>query len=289
MKNSTKEPLRWPAEMEERQVNRWFDARRSLFVKNMIKEFYQAFSSFRMIYELYLLDSRISFEEIDELVGSESARGLLWRLKDTCHQLWRQTDSSEMKGCLLDWMIGSLFHEAMKLKENIYMYQNYDQWTGKEEIETPHAVMASDEVAGSFKYFGQVCRYFMSRSSREISEQMENIGFMFGQANYLLRTIIPDQAGNDLLLRYLIENAYIIDELWYETVEDFFAELYPDGVEKGYCIAAASYKEGHWHEHALEAYAKALAINPSCSEAIRNISQLKAFIRVKEELMDHVS
>ena len=106
--------------------NKWFEKRRSLFVKKMIREFYETFIAFNTIYTHYISAQEVSFEHIDKLIGKESEKGLLWRLKDLCHQLWRNANpQEEINGRLLDWVMGSIFHEAMKLKESIYMFQFY--------------------------------------------------------------------------------------------------------------------------------------------------------------------
>lgn len=251
--------------------NKWFEERRSLFVKNMLKEFFETFMAFNDIYEHYLASQEVSFEQIDTLVGKESEKGVLWRLKDRCHQLWRDADpAEEMNGRLLDWVLGSIFHESMKLKENIYMFQFYGPLA--ESMKKGHSTI---------KFCGVECQKFMEKTNQEIQKQMENLGFMFGRANYLLRTMMPDQAHNDILVRYLIENENVVDQLWHEFLDTLLGEMF-NSPEDGYCLAAKSYCDGHWYQKALQAYSLALKLNPACEEARKNIVSLQATIKEAE-------
>lgn len=254
-----------------RPRNRWFEERRHLFVRNLLKEFTETLTVFIALYEKNLTARQISFDQINRLVGRESEKGLLWRLKDHCHQLWRDTNPhGELNGCLLDWVMGSLFHEAMKLKENIYMYQYYGPLAKG---------MGNGSAGGTIKLCGIEFERFMDRTDREIEKQIETLGIMFGRANYLLRTIMLDQAENPLLVRYLVENEQVVETLWSESLIDLFRDMFGGQPEEGFCLAARSYLEGDWHQNALNAYAAALAVNPDCEEARTNSFKLQALLR----------
>lgn len=256
-----------PAKQEQ---NRWFIRRRDFFVTDMVKGFYRTAGGFLKIYQDYLATGAVPFDEIDRLVGSESRKGCLWILKDDCHRLWRNGEAAfDLNGSLLDWIIGSIFHEAMKLKENIYLFEFY-------------APLAQDLQGGwqqqARQFCGIECGHFMERISQEVDRQMENLGFMFGRAIYLLRIMLPSQAHNRLLLRYLLEHGDVVRELWSESLDEIFADMFAGSPETGYCLAAASYFEGNWYEKALGAYREALRINNQCGEAVRRTSQLQAIL-----------
>ncbi|MBI5557476.1 MAG: hypothetical protein HY885_07535 [Deltaproteobacteria bacterium] len=258
---------------EKNEVNKWFAQRRDFFVTSMLKGFHRNADGFLKIYQIYLKTGGVPYNEIDRLVGSENKKGCLWRLKDECHQLWRNADSDfELNGSLLDWIIGSIFHEAMKLKENIYLFEHY----------VPQASGKKEEWRGETQLFcGLECQRFMERISHEVDRQMENLGFMFGRAIYLLRTMLPSQSHNVLLLRYLVEHGDVVDELWAESLEEVFSDMFPGCPESGYCYAAKSYFDGNWYEKALDAYNAALRLNKHCGEAIRRTFQLKAILKAK--------
>jgi hypothetical protein len=255
----------------QHERNKWFTRRRDFFFTNMVKGFHRTAGKFLKIYQDYLATGAAPYDEIDRLVGSETRKGCLWSLKDDCHQLWRNADDVfDLNGSLLDWMIGSVFHEAMKLKENIYLFEFY-------------APLAHDLQGGwqqeARRFCGIECGHFMERISHEVGRQMENLGFLFGRASYLLRIMLPSQGHNRLLLRYLREHGDVVFELWSESLDEVFADMFAGKPEIGYCLAAASYFEGNWYEKALEAYDEALHINKECMEAIRRTSELKEILK----------
>ncbi|MBU4264078.1 MAG: hypothetical protein KKC76_19675 [Proteobacteria bacterium] len=257
------------------EQNRWFVRRRDFFVTSMLKSFYRTAGGFLQIYQGYLKTGTAPYNEIDKLVGTENRKGCLWQLKDDCHQLWRNGDSSfELNGSLLDWIIGSLFHEAMKLKENIYLFEYY----------APLAHDMKGEWRQEIQQFcGVECRRFMERIAHEVDRQMESLGFMFGRAIYLLRTMLPSQKHNPLLVRYFVEHRDVASELWSESLDEIFKDMFNGVPESGYCFAAQSYFDGNWYEKSLAAYQEALRVNEHCDEAILRTGQLEAILTKANE------
>lgn len=239
--------------------NRWYSARRDYFTRNLFRGFHQAMKGFLAIYQRYLHSNHISYQDLDRLVGSENNKGSLWLLKDHCHQLWQQSESlPEINGYLLDWLIGSIFHEAMKLKENIYLNKYYGPLAQKN---------MQQGVNNASIHCGLDCQYLMNRILKEAANQLEDIGMMFGRANYILRITLPSLKNNNLLLRYLVEHEEMTRELWAEPLTDIFAEIFTGKGDEGYCQAARSYQEGQWWQEAADAYRKALELNPANQEA----------------------
>ena len=56
--------------------------------------------------------------------------------------------------------------------------------------------------------------------------------------------------------------------------------LYPEALDKAYCIAGESYLEGNWYTEARLAFEEGLKINPSCREARSGLRVLEK--RIKE-------
>ncbi len=253
-------------------VNRWFVQRHDFFVRNVFKEFYKSYSDFTAIYKEYLESGLISFDQIEQLVGAGEDRGL-WRLKDHCHQLWRaaRLEFGPRNDFFLDWLIGSIFHEAMKLKENIYIISRYVPQV-RDEIKGLH------ETHGGIGSPGEWQR-FLSSANQEIPKQAENLAFLFGRAVYLLRAEVISQGENVLLLRYFFENPHVVKELWSESLSEIFTDLFSGRPEQGYCLVGKSYLDGHWHQQALAAYSAALELNGKCDDAIRRISQVRLILR----------
>lgn len=228
--------------------SRWLEEKRPLWIRGLLKEFHASYRSFLRMYGRYLAQGGFPFGDIERLVGSENRRGLLWRLKDDCHRLWRDADvQEEMNGCLLDWVMGSLFHEAMKLKENAYISQYYHPRAEK---------MAVQPATGNLVPCGLEFQRLMKGAAREIESQMENLSLMFGRANYLLRLMMSEQSRNLILLRYLIENEQVVVQLWAESLEQLFADMFAGAPQEGFFSAAKSYEADGWREQAAAALAR---------------------------------
>ena len=66
----------------------------------------------------------LCFENIEGLVD-DRGRSHLFRLKEMSHDLFRNSDDASYKEKLYDITIGYIFHEAMKLRENMYQLEYY--------------------------------------------------------------------------------------------------------------------------------------------------------------------
>lgn len=260
-------------------TNPWFDARRAWFTTGLLHLFLAVQRDYYHIHQLYLTTGEPSFAAVEHLVGNDNSPGRLWRLKDLCHTLWRDEDSASPEGRLFDWIIGSLFHEAMKLKENLYLREHYqpliDQRVTNDHGQAPPSparLFCATEGAR-----------LIARSAADITRQIDNLGLLLGQANYLLRCMLPHQTANGLLLRLLAEEENLTMELWGESPRELFADMFDGCPEKGYLAAAASFATSHWFERAAVAGQKALALRPDSSEARLLLARVSALATVFRE------
>ncbi len=255
-------------------ANSWFEKRRNFHIRSLYSGFFVTYSSFITLYQGYISGGKINFDDLTRLVGTESQKGRLWQLKDHCHRLFQE--SSEQDGHLLDWVIGSIFHESMKLKENIYMYQFYGP-------EGPHN--GESGPAAPSLHCGASRKNFMRGIATETRRQVDNLTFLFNRANFLLRMLLPSQSQNVLLIRLFLEEREICPELWSESAEQIFAELFPDQPEVGFLMAAKSYFNGQWLSEALAAYETALAMNPDIEEARRRTFLIRTMINDRQKIL----
>lgn len=112
--------------------------------------------------------------QITCMAGTEECNGRLWQLKDLCHRIWPQTGQEHaMHGMLLDWTVGSLFHECLKLKETLYFLENHGARTVVIDNLSPRI-----EVLGAS---GDAVIWNVPRLIGQILEgvglQMERVGF----------------------------------------------------------------------------------------------------------------
>ena len=298
-----------PAEVIDRQSGgraTWFAQRRDYFMRQAFTDFFSLALTFQELYQVYLscrkseadgcldlLDRRNEelrtriWDGLTVMVGSELAKGPLWQLKDLCHRLWPEEEHAHnLEGSLIDWLAGSIFHEAMKLKENIYILNSYG----------PAAFRLSDPVDGNGSGRGHLETFsprlahimdvqgLIRRIVVDVIRQMDQLSFLFGQTAYMLRIMLPDLAGNMLVVRFLVEQEEAAQKIWGERAEDIFADMFYGAAEQGFCSAGRSYLNGQWYEQAYAMYRRAVDIDGSCDEAFAKVHQLQAMLKQDEEL-----
>lgn len=287
--------------------NRWFAERRDFFVRQLVDEFFLLHRSFQETYLVYLegrnpgkwdcsdlLAQRFRvqraelWQRLSRLVGSEGEKGPLWRLKDLCHLLWPEGDQAgEVSGSLLDWLIGSIFHETMKLKENIYLLNCYGPAACRLQGRPLDLVPSFRGGVTSVPVLGSIIdvQGMISRAASDAVRQTEQIAFLFNHASYMLRVLMPSLAANALVVRLLIEREQVVRILWGEELFEIFQDMYGGDAAEGFCVAGRSYLGGQWFAQALKAYQRALSVDPTCDEAITRMVQLQAVVRENRELL----
>lgn len=287
--------------------NRWFEKRRDFFVRKVIDDFFSMYCSFQDVYALYLQcrdpfplagSDRLSpgsgvsmfkiWDKLTLLVGSENDKGPLWRLKDLCHLVWpEETYDNDRSGSLVDWLIGSIFHEAMKLKENVYLLNRYGTAAYKikeHHIDIPVTALSARASMPRLESMVDV-QGVIDTAAADVVKQMEQIAYLFLTSCYMLRMILPRFAENALVVRLLIEKDTLVSRFWGEKPEDIFNDMYCGDAAEGFCRAGRSYLRGQWFFKALQVYKRAINVNPTCDEAITRTVQLQQIVSENKELL----
>lgn len=275
----------------------WFSSRKEYFIRQALCETMSLISWFQQVYRLY----RDSFlygntmgkgEFVDEsksvqiellhqltvTVGTESEKGPLWQLKDLCHQVWPRTEQSHfLQGIIFDWLIGSLFHECVKLKENLYLLTNY----GGQNALLPSVRNLLDGLMEQPYNENSVdkTRVLIGQIMGEVARQMERVGFLFGQASYLLRRILPELMSNRLVVRLVVEQEKLVGDIWGESLEELLGAVNGGDAVSGLCLAAEAYYGSQWYGEALRLYKRALNSDSCCQEALIRSVQITALFK----------
>lgn len=154
----------------------WFKEHRDFFVTRVVQDFLKAYAYLGSLEKAFFQKEPL-FKQLNELVGNQEEKGILWRLKDRCHQLWRDIDPDvDPDAFFFDWMVGTLFHEAMKLKENAYMLERY---APSYEI----ALLKVPDDSNSEKY-----KRFFEGTLQDMDRGMERIRCLYKNAAQRLHT-----------------------------------------------------------------------------------------------------
>ncbi len=219
----------------------------------------------------------------DAMVGTESSNGPLWQLKDLCHRIWPHVvPGQSIHGVLFDWLIGSLFHECMKLKENLYLLHTYGTRTTTVDTLVEQIGMARQQARANVPL--EDVRMLLGHIADDVVRQLDRVGILFGQASYLLRLMLPALIDNRLVVRLLVEEEQAATELWGESLEELFAGICADGAAAGFCLAGESFFRGQWHQQALKLYERALACDRHCHAAVVRVAQLNAMLGPDREV-----
>lgn len=274
----------------------WFGGRREFFVCQVFARSLHLIAWFQRLYDRYLEDClhghlapmpaparewhAVQIELLQQftlMVGTEEENGPLWQLKDLCHRIWPQEDQEQQThGVFLDWLVGSLFHECMKLKENLYLLSNYGARTAA--LDTLVERIGARQPQGNGACPLADVRILIGQIMEDVPRQMERVGSLFGQVTYILRLMLPVLAENRLVVRLLAEQEEIVAEIWGETLAELFAGIFAGGAAAGFCLAGASLYRGQWYEQALHMYERALACDRCCHEALVRVAHLRAIL-----------
>ena len=238
----------------------WFDEKREEFSRDLLRDYCLSVETLEKLFQEFDRSGRVVFEDLRDLLGEEMNKGLLWRLKDTGHHLFRDGGASSPVGQFLDWCIGYIFHESMKLKEDAYQQQNYAPWfRSMQERELPE-----QDLIISRELF-----QLLMQTTESMQREIRRIRFLFGECRKLFPMYLSDQGENHWLARFLFKRNEIVREVFGQGYRELIRGIYGAAPESMYVMASRSLREGGWMQQAAEAAAKACETNPTSEPARR--------------------
>jgi hypothetical protein len=209
--------------------------------------------------------SELAFAELKEFVGDDEG-SVLFRLKEKCHALFRPEAGvpreAQPREALFDLAVGSLFHEAMKFREDFYQREVYGPRVKLLRAE------AGTEADGLFLEFERIMSAVSARLEDGLAETQSLMAQSWGQ----LRVLIAEQPDDGFITRFLLENRDYFDQLSSGGLEHLLKHIHGD-VSTGYVVAGRSYLTSGHYESAQRAFKDALEGGSHPGE----ISQLSAY------------
>ena len=186
----------------------------------------------------------LSFEFVEDLVGDDNSSAL-YRLKEKCHALFRSSATDEAAEvrteALFDLVIGSLFHEAMILRENLYQQERYGpRVDALKENKNPLAPELSRE-------FDRI----VTSSASRLKEAVGEVEVLLALASAQFLRLLTEESENDLLARCLYEERESVVRIFRSDFEVLLDEVY-GSVSNGLMRAANSYIESAYYDDALQ-------------------------------------
>jgi len=201
----------------------------------------------------------LRFEEVLELVGDDE-ESVLFRLKERCHRVFRATESDAEigPGALFDLAVGSLFHEAMKFRENVYTRDIYGP-----RVRALREAGVADE-GGLLREFEKI----VGDSALRLEESLLEAETLLGQTGGQFRVLLAANAGNAYVTRFLIDHVAEVEDVMGQPLEAVLADIHGDAA-LGYARAAESYLVSGFFEAGTWALESARRLGHPPEEAAR--------------------
>ncbi len=248
----------------ERKAQRLRDRK----ILEIIRGLFLAQIAFQEIFNKYR-KGQLHFTDIEQLVD-DRGQSLLYLLKEQCHAIFRfmGTGSFHRKEWLLDLAIGSIFHEAMKLRENIYQLEVYRPQYLEFRLKAGKTAYEKDYL----EQFEKI----ISRAEQGVSEGMEETRSLFQDAKAQLLDFFKASSENPYLVRFLLEHQPLLNKIYgTKGPREILHLLFERGFLDAYLVAGQSYLESEHYDLSSVYFSKALKLNSREPElqSFLNLSQ----------------
>jgi hypothetical protein len=197
----------------------------------------------------------LTFSDIEEFVD-DRGKSCLYRLKQMCHELFRNDEGAVYKEKFYDIAVGYIFHEAMKLREIVYQLEyygpQYDLLTKSEEL-----TVAEKKVIHEFDIL-------ISKAQKRLSQGLKEIKTLVRELVEHVRDLIRVYRDNYLLARFILENEKSFIAIYGKKG---YHELLKDVYERGRTTllskAALSYLQSEYYQAARSLFQKVARSDPA--------------------------
>lgn len=227
----------------------------------IMRELLRSQIAFQVIFKKYR-EGRLRFSDIEEWVD-DKGQSPLYNLKEQSHSLFRNKgkESFKKQEWLLDLVIGSIFHEAMKLRENIYQleiyrpqYLNYQRHVGKSAYE---------------RDYSQQFERIIAKAGQSVLVGVTEMRSLFHDAAEQLIDLFKEKSRNPYLVRFLLEHQSLLQKAYgSQKGKEIFNLIFEGGLQEAYDRAGRSYLLSGHYDLASSHFSKALKLGPPNNELL---------------------
>ena len=199
-----------------------------------------------------LFDSKnICFANIEEFVD-DRGKSHLFHLKEMSHELFRNSNDASYKEKLYDITIGYIFHEAMKLRENMYQLEYY----------RPQCDIDFHTLTDQEKKTVHEIGLLVNKAEVRLKEGFKEIKILLHELVGQLRDLMVLYKNNYLLPRFIFENEKPLKKIYGKKgFENLLNMTYSDGKRLLILKAGQSYLESEYYDTARLLFKKALRLD----------------------------
>jgi tetratricopeptide (TPR) repeat protein len=192
----------------------------------------------------------LRFPELAALIRDDES-SVLFRLKERTHAVFRGPGGvvrgSTHREALFDLAVGSLFHEAMKLRENLYQREVYGPRVRALQSD------AGEESKALFDEFEKM----LGAVDERLDEGVRELETLTQRTADQLRLLIAD-LRDDGAVRFVTERPEEVEAVFGLPLDSLLEEMY-GSVARGFESAGRSYLSSGSFEAARDCFARALA------------------------------
>jgi len=227
-------------------------------VVEIVRHFLLAFRTFRQIYGEYRKGS-LCFSGLAKLVD-DRGQSILFALKEDCHSLFRRNETGvSEKEQIFDLTVGTLFHMAMKMREDLYQLEFYG----------PKVSRLSEKKEGLQEKGSLIPQFqgLLSRARSSLKEGMEEMDLLLMGVQPQFQNLLREYRENGLLVRFFLEEKELLREVWGErALETLLDPIYGADSAHPDRLAGESYFQSAFYSRASQSFSRALEKNPADEE-----------------------
>ncbi|OPY78065.1 MAG: hypothetical protein A4E64_00918 [Syntrophorhabdus sp. PtaU1.Bin058] len=201
---------------------------------------------------------QLGFASIEDFVD-DRGKSCLYRLKEMCHELYRNSDDAGYKEKLYDITVGYIFHEAMKMRESLYQLEYYK----------PHCDIAVQDLTEKEKKIVHDISILIKKAEVRLREGLKETRTLLHELVEQLKDLIITYRGNYLLPRFIFENEKSLVRIYGKKgFRELLMVMYADGKLLLYFNAARSYLESEYYDLARKLFHKITRLDNKNGEAL---------------------
>jgi hypothetical protein len=195
----------------------------------------------------------LSFSRMEEFVD-DRGKSCLYRLKQMSHELFRNTEGATYREKFYDMTVGYIFHEAMKLRENVYQLEYYKPQYG--------TLVASDELTALEKKVIHEFDILILRASKHLKEGLQEVKMLLKDLVVQLKDLLKLYRANYLLPRFILENEKALVKIYHKKgFSELLNEMYEHGRSTLIYRAAQSYLDSEYYGCARNLFRKVASMH----------------------------
>lgn len=217
---------------------------------DLIKESLCVYTKCTQCKDLYR-DGSLCFSDIEEFVD-DRGNSCLFRLKEMCHDLFRNSDAASYREKLYDMTVGYIFHQAMILRENLYQLEYYK----------PRCDIVTNELTKREKKIFLEMEFLVKKTEKKLKEGFKETKFLMKEMVEQLKDLFKLYKDNYLMPRFIFEHEKTLILIYgKKNFGRLLNDMYKDGKRLLMFMTAQSYLESEYYDLARNLFQKVTCVD----------------------------